>query len=54
MPGRDVKMGRKGEVDRHLLGVAWYGKEEDKGPGEMDNVGMVLIYYTRSCTHESF
>ncbi|OWZ66062.1 hypothetical protein AYX15_02604 [Cryptococcus neoformans] len=31
LPGREVRVGRKGEVDGHLLGVAWYGKEEDKG-----------------------
>lgn len=28
---REVKVGRREEVDGHLLGVAWYGREEDRG-----------------------
>ncbi|ADV22688.1 Hypothetical protein CGB_E6360W [Cryptococcus gattii WM276] len=28
---REVEVGRREEVDGHLLGVAWYGREEDRG-----------------------
>ncbi|WWC90850.1 uncharacterized protein L201_005787 [Kwoniella dendrophila CBS 6074] len=28
---RQVKFGRRKEIDGHLLGVAWYGDKEDKG-----------------------
>ncbi|OXC69030.1 hypothetical protein AYX13_02319 [Cryptococcus neoformans] len=30
-PGREVTIGRRPELDGHMLGVAWYGKEEDNG-----------------------
>ena len=31
LPGREVKMGRRGDIKCHLLAVAWYGPKEEKG-----------------------
>ncbi|WVQ82030.1 hypothetical protein IAT38_004158 [Cryptococcus sp. DSM 104549] len=31
LPGREVQSGRRQEIDGHLLGVAWYGAEEEEG-----------------------
>jgi hypothetical protein len=29
--GRDIKGGRRDEIDGHLLGVAWYGPQQERG-----------------------
>lgn len=31
MPGRETSVGNRPEYDGHLLGTAWYGKEEERG-----------------------